>query len=93
MWTHQRRTADPRKTGTNPSKPKYMNEPKDISSEVSRTYTFPGGDRVTIEAPKALILSENGHRVLDGANNGHYIPKGWIHLEWQPKPDAAWVVA
>lgn len=63
-----------------------MGEKRDISSEVRRTYTWPDGSKVTIERPFALIVSENGHRVEDCDGNGHYIPKGWIHIFWENKP-------
>jgi len=57
-----------------------------LADEVSRTYTFPGGDTVTIEKPKALNVSASGgHRVLDGAGVSHYIPPKWIHLTWVNK--------
>lgn len=59
---------------------------KDISTEVSRTYTFPGGETVTIADPLGLNVSESGgHRIEDGAGVAHYIPAGWIHLTWTVK--------
>jgi hypothetical protein len=54
----------------------------DISTEMYRKYTFPGGDSVTIDKPQFLNVSTSGHRVLDIIGISHYIPKGWIHLEW-----------
>lgn len=65
-----------------------MNEPKDISTELRRTYRFPGGETVRIEEPVQLITSENGHRVADAKGNGHYVPLGWLHLHWENKPGA-----
>lgn len=56
-----------------------------IDTEVRRTYVFPGGDKVVIEDPQQLCVSENGHRVWDGKIS-HYVPKGWIHLFWETKP-------
>ncbi len=70
-----------------------MNTPKDISTEIRRTYTWESGATVTIKAPKTLIVSENGHRIADEANNGHYVPSGWIHLCWENKPGVAAIVA
>lgn len=55
----------------------------DISSEMERTYTFPGGDKVTIVKPQKLSVSASGHRVFDYEGYSHYIPKGWIHLRWK----------
>ena len=58
----------------------------DISSEKYRTYVFRTGDEVTIENPIYLSVSAGGHRLFDAAGVSHYIPKGWIHLKWEPKP-------
>ena len=63
----------------NDSKHSFSN----ISSESERSYTFPGGI-VTIKNPLMLHVSENGHRIWDAQNKSHYIPMGWIHLEWCP---------
>lgn len=61
----------------------------DISSETYREYTFPGGDRVRIENPLWLHVSKsNGHRVFDANGKSHYIPTGWIHLQWEVKEGA-----
>lgn len=70
-----------------------MQEPKDISTELRRTYAWPDGAKVTIENPKSLTVSDNGHRVVDVENNGHYVPKGWIHLKWENRLGATPVVA
>ncbi len=56
----------------------------DISSELWRSYTFPGGDVVKIDVPTHLSAGPGGHRVLDALGVSHYIPKGWIHLQWKP---------
>lgn len=57
----------------------------DISTEVGRTYFFPGGDEVYISAPQWLSVSAGGHRILDGEGFSHYIPKGWIRITWKVK--------
>lgn len=57
----------------------------DISSEISRVYTFPGGEKVVINEPMQLAISNNGHRIFDSEENCHYVPKGWIHLTWNVK--------
>ncbi len=59
-----------------------------IFSEEYREYTFPCGNKVRIDNPWMLNVSKNGHRVLDSAGVSHYIPQGWIHLEWKAKPNA-----
>lgn len=70
-----------------------MNQPKDISTELRRTYKWPDGTRVIIEAPVSLITSDKGHRIADAAGNGHYIPMGWNHLTWENKPGVPAIVA
>ena len=59
----------------------------DISSEAWREYQFDSGATVRIENPAKLNVSESGgHRIFDGQGLSHYVPKGWIHLMWEPKP-------
>jgi hypothetical protein len=48
---------------------------------------------VVIESPQKLITSDNGHRIVDDKNDGHYVPKGWIHLHWENKPGVVAIVA
>ena len=60
----------------------------DISSESYRTYTFAAG-KVTISNPTHLNVSTSGgHRLFDGQGKSHYVPAGWLHLEWEPKDGA-----
>jgi hypothetical protein len=62
---------------------------KDISTEESRTYVFPGGDKVTINEPLQLHVAASGSaRVLDAAGVSHYVPSGFIHLYWKVKEGA-----
>jgi hypothetical protein len=59
---------------------------KDISVEKFRIYTFPGGEVVRIDRPVELAVSESGgHRVKDATGHGHYVPAGFIHIEWEPQ--------
>jgi hypothetical protein len=50
-----------------------------------REYRFPGNEIVRIESPQFLIVSDNGHRVFGLDDISHYIPYGWIHLQWKNK--------
>lgn len=53
---------------------------KKIPNEEFRVYTFPDGNRVKIDKPQKLDVTENGHKIVDGNGNGHYVPYGWIHI-------------
>lgn len=57
----------------------------DISCEQWRKYTWPDGSEVFIQDEQWLAISESGHRILDLEGNSHFIPFGWIHLEWKSK--------
>lgn len=58
----------------------------DISGEKFRRYTFPGEEYIYILDPQWLHVSRSGgHRILDKKGISHYIPQGWIHLEWKVK--------
>jgi hypothetical protein len=40
---------------------------------------------VRIENPKRIVVTDSGgHVIEDCAGNGHYIPAGWMHIEWRP---------
>jgi hypothetical protein len=59
----------------------------DISVELWREYVFPDGQIVRIENPTGLNVSKSGgHRLTDAQGMGHYVPAGWRHLRWLPKP-------
>jgi hypothetical protein len=62
----------------------------DISSEEYREYHFSAGNGtntyIRIEQPLQLNVSKSGgHRVFDAQGVSHYVPAGWIHLEWKSK--------
>jgi len=61
----------------------------DISSKVYRLYRFPKGESVMIKKPAILIVSDNGHRVVDKEGYSHYIPYGWIHLKFKVEKGAS----
>lgn len=52
----------------------------DISAEEERTYEYAGGELISILHPLILIVSDNGHRVVDEAGVGHYIAYGWRRI-------------
>lgn len=65
------------------------NKFNDISSEDHREYTFPGGHTTKIYGPLYLNVSKSGgHRILDMDGISHYIPTGWIHLQWKARDEA-----
>ena len=58
----------------------------DISSEAWREYQFPGGEKIRIEEPLKLNVSDSGgHRIFDAAGLSHYIAPKWYALTWQAK--------
>lgn len=60
---------------------------KDLTTEEWRCYTFSDGATVKLIAPVKLNVSASGgHRVATADGNGHYVPSGWVHLEWKNKP-------
>lgn len=68
----------------------------DISGEMFRVYTFPGGETVRVDKPVRLwgkppLGSSGGgsHRIALENGNGVYVPYGWIKIEWQNKPGVA----
>lgn len=60
----------------------------DISSETYREYEFEN-TTVRIDNPVALNVnySSGGHRVWDAQGKSHYIPSGWVHLNWEVDND------
>lgn len=65
-------------------------ERRDVSDELFRTYTFPGGEVVRVDRPVGLWVTRkaNGdsHRIACENGNGVYIPAGWLKIEWANKP-------
>lgn len=59
---------------------------KDISSEVSRTYHFAQRSFTIAEPLRLHVSSSGGHRIFDAYGKSHYVPTGWLHLEWTVKP-------
>lgn len=69
----------------------------DISTEQYRNYVFStphGLVTIHIANPDKLhVSSSGGHRLLDVDGVSHYIPSGWLKLEWKAKPGAPNFVA
>ena len=67
----------------------------DISDEISRIYTFPGGDEVVVEGGLLLKVTRDentgmdSHRIITSLGTGVYIARGWIAIEWKNKPGLA----
>jgi hypothetical protein len=56
----------------------------DISTEAYRTYEFANNEKVTINSPSKLNVSQSGgHRIFDREGISHYIPPKWKHLYWK----------
>lgn len=63
---------------------------KDISSEEYRVYEWGNFASIRIENPLRLHVSESGgHRIFDAKGVSHYIPSGWIHIQWKAKEGQA----
>ncbi len=57
----------------------------DIDTEESRTYHFPGVSFTIVAPLKINVSPSGGHRIFDASGISHYIPSGWVHLEWKTK--------
>ena len=54
----------------------------DISKELYRIYVWENKE-LRIDKPRTLVVSDNGHRVVDGNYFAFYIPYGWLYLYWE----------
>lgn len=51
-------------------------------TEVTRTYTFPGGETVVLKSVTHFLARESGtHRLRTGDGKLHIVPTGWLHIE------------
>lgn len=51
-------------------------------AEKARTYTFPGGEKITLENVTHFLARESGtHRLQTADGRLHIIPVGWLHVE------------
>jgi hypothetical protein len=54
--------------------------------EASRTYTFPGGEQITLHEVTHLLVRESGtHRLRTKDGKLHIVPTGWLHIEIDAK--------
>lgn len=69
----------------------------DISTELYRTYTFPGGEEIVVQEPSMLwvklssspgMAGKHSHRIALMNGNGVYIPAGWLKIEWRNREGA-----
>ena len=50
--------------------------------EASRTYTFPNGEKVTLNGVTHFLARDSGtHRLQTSDGKLHIIPTGWLHIE------------
>lgn len=51
-------------------------------AERSRTYFFPGGERVHVENVTHFLCRSSGtHRLKTADGKFHIVPTGWLHIE------------
>lgn len=51
-------------------------------AEKSRTYTFAGGEKITLENVTHFLARESGtHRLQTADGKLHIVPVGWLHVE------------
>ena len=55
----------------------------DISKELYRVYVWANGEQLKINKPRTLVVSDNGHRVVDGNYIAFYVAYGWLYLYWE----------
>jgi len=48
-------------------------EEVDISHELYRTYHFPNNEKVKVNEPKTIIVTEHSHRITDKNGSNHHI--------------------
>jgi hypothetical protein len=85
------------KSSTEQAQSSFVNESENeftrIDSEDHRTYTFAvDGKKVEIRIDSPILISvsqSGGHRIFDAAMQSHYIPHGWVHLQWTTREGRA----
>jgi hypothetical protein len=67
----------------------------DISGELFRVYTFPGGETLRVDEPNLLwvkvssdplLAGKQSHRIALRNGNGVYVRAGWLAIEWHNRP-------
>lgn len=50
-------------------------------AEKTRTYTFPGGEKITLADVTHFLARDSGtHRLQTADGKLHIVPVGWIHI-------------
>lgn len=63
-----------------------MTQQLDITSEIDRTYHYPGDKTFTILAPRQLFVTDTGsHRVVAEDGRTYRPERGWLAISWQPR--------
>lgn len=74
-----------------------MSKELDITTEDSRTYTYPSGAQFVIANPETLHIIEDDrgvtHRVIDTSGRTHRPERGWVGISWIAKDGAPKFVA
>jgi len=65
------------------------NKPITDLNETHRTYVWPGGDTLTIYGPRLLVVTDNGHRLIDEEDVVYYVAYGWLYIKWTRKDETA----
>lgn len=51
-------------------------------TETSRTYTFPGGEKIVLKDVTHFLARDSGtHRLKTHDGRLHIVPAGWLHIE------------
>lgn len=62
---------------------------RSVEGEEWRRYTYPDGTVVTVNKVRYLAVVDNDNAyLLDETGRAHFIPRGWVHLEWVVEADA-----
>ena len=64
---------------------------RSIHHEIYRTYIFKNGEKLTIDEPAIINISDSGgHRILTKNDISWYIPYKWIAFFFETNDNVAW---